>query len=368
MAFSISSVTDAGRTAMQIALDNDYPLIFTALRSGNGSYTEGEDVTSRTALKSIKNSFSIGSREDLEHSVKLGAVLTNYDGTSTIVSESYNVNEIGLFCTVNNIEYLYALAAAPDDSGRELPAYDGTNLTQIVQTWTVALTNDAEIQVEMSGAYALAADLTTEIANRKVADSKDNTVTYTSADDVSIFNSGDLGGDSDYAWAPVAKIDSAEKHSVLFNKVSTMFKNIRTIAKLIGTTDISAIDDGTICGAVGKLSSDLSELDDWESFTITGHSGYNVNVNKCYYNAKLKMVKMTINMYGSTGNYNEAVGTIPTKYRPSAMQYIAAHVYTTASSDYQPSLVQINTDGSIKQTAIGSGTYGPVIIDGVYLV
>jgi len=259
MAFSISSVTDAGRTAMQIALDNDYPLIFTALRSGNGSYTEGEDVTSRTALKSLKNSFSIGSREDLEHSVKLGAVLTNYDGTSTIVSESYNVNEIGLFCTVNNIEYLYALAAAPDDSGRELPAYDGTNLTQIVQTWTVALTNDAEIQVEMSGAYALAADLTTEIANRKVADSKDNTVTYTSADDVSIFNSGDLGGDSDYAWAPVAKIDSAEKHSVLFNKVSTMFKNIRTIAKLIGTTDISAVGDGTVSGAIGTLSSDLSE-------------------------------------------------------------------------------------------------------------
>ena len=271
MAFSISSVTDAGRTAMQIALDNDYPLIFTALRSGNGSYTEGEDVTSRTALKSIKNSFSIGSREDLEHSVKLGAVLTNYDGTSTIVSESYNVNEIGLFCTVNNIEYLYALAAAPDDSGRELPAYDGTNLTQIVQTWTVALTNDAEIQVEMSSAYALAADLTTEIANRKVADSKDNTVTYTSADDVSIFNSGDLGGDSDYAWAPVAKIDSAEKHSVLFNKVSTMFKNVRTIAKLIGTTDISEVGDGTISNAISSLNSDLSELettDVTDKFTI----------------------------------------------------------------------------------------------------
>lgn len=277
MAFSISSVTDAGRTAMQIALDNDYPLIFTALRSGNGSYTEGEDVTSRTALKSLKNSFAIGSREDLEHSVKLGAVLTNYDGTSTIVSESYNVNEIGLFCTVNNIEYLYALAAAPNDSGRELPAYDGTNLTQIVQTWTVALTNDAEIQVEMSGAYALAADLTTEIANRKVADSKDNTVTYTSADDVSIFNSGDLGGDSDYAWAPVAKIDSAEKHSVLFNKVSTMFKNIRTIAKLIGTTDISAVGDGTVSGAIGTLSSDLSEL---ENYTVTSINTQNEIINR----------------------------------------------------------------------------------------
>lgn len=299
MAFSISSVTDAGRTAMQIALDNDYPLIFTALRSGNGSYTEGEDVTSRTALKSLKNSFSIGSREDLEHSVKLGAVLTNYDGTSTIVSESYNVNEIGLFCTVNNIEYLYALAAAPDDSGRELPAYDGTNLTQIVQTWTVALTNDAEIQVEMSGAYALAADLTTEIANRKVADSKDNTVTYTSADDVSIFNSGDLGGDSDYAWAPVAKIDSAEKHSVLFNKVSTMFKNIRTIAKMIGTTDISAVGDGTVSGAVSKISSDLSEFtsEDVSAYSLTWAGNYQ---SKQYrFNKVGNMLELSIDVYNA---------------------------------------------------------------------
>lgn len=395
MAFTIQSVTDAGRTAMQLALDNNYPLIFTSIKSGNGAYEEGEDVAGRTALKSLKNTFVIGSREDQEHSVKLGAVLTNYDGTSTIISTGYKVNEIGLFCTVNGTEYLYALAAAPDDSGRFLPGYDGTNLTQIVQTWTVALTNDAEIQVEMTTAYALATDMsiantdipwygtsssaastvgktattsdgkiaslidgvkvrikftngntaanptlnvdgrgaksikaygstvptlwwkagdvvdftydgtnwlmgtgiqedlkaavdgkveTSAIANNlttttegyvldarqgkaldegklsTTGNSANNTVAYTSADDASVFNSGNLGGQSAYGWTATAKIATGEKHSVLFNKVSTMFKNIRTIAKLIGTTDISAVGDGTISNAISSLNSDLSEL------------------------------------------------------------------------------------------------------------
>lgn len=97
---------------------------------------------------------------------------------------------------------------------------------------------------------------------QKTGDSKDNTVTYTSADDDTVFNSGNLGGS--YAWTAANSLASGEKHSVLFNKISTMLKNIRTIAKLIGTADISTIgtspNTGTVTGAIAKISSDLSEL------------------------------------------------------------------------------------------------------------
>lgn len=97
---------------------------------------------------------------------------------------------------------------------------------------------------------------------QKTGDSKDNTVTYTSADDDTVFNSGNLGGA--YAWTAANSLASGEKHSVLFNKISTMLKNIRTIAKLIGTADISTIgtspNTGTVTGAIAKISSDLSEL------------------------------------------------------------------------------------------------------------
>ncbi len=167
MGYSIQSITDAGHAAIQAALDGNYPLIFTSIKTGNGSYTEGEDVTGMTALKSLKNTYAIGSKETDETGVTLGAVLVNYDGEETIVATSYKINEIGLFCTVNGTEYLYAVAAVPDNGGREMPGYDTTNLTQIVQSWFVAYTNDLEIQVDMTGAFALALDLQAEIEKRQ---------------------------------------------------------------------------------------------------------------------------------------------------------------------------------------------------------
>lgn len=167
MGYSIQSITDAGHAAIQAALDGNYPLIFTSIKTGNGSYAEGEDVTGMTALKSLKNTYAIGSKETDETGVTLGAVLVNYDGEETIVATSYKINEIGLFCTVNGTEYLYAVAAVPDNGGREMPGYDTTNLTQIVQSWFVAYTNDLEIQVDMTGAFALALDLQAEIEKRQ---------------------------------------------------------------------------------------------------------------------------------------------------------------------------------------------------------
>lgn len=158
MSFSIQSITDSGREAVQTALDTGLALTFTGIKTGNGLYTDGEDVTEMTALKSPKNTYPIGSKDSDPDGVTLGAVLVNYDGAQTIVAAGYRVNEIGLYCRVGDTEYLYAVAAVPDDGGRELPGYDGSNLTQIIHKWYVAYTNDVDIEVDTSGAFALAQD------------------------------------------------------------------------------------------------------------------------------------------------------------------------------------------------------------------
>lgn len=64
--------------------------------------------------------------------------------------------------------------------------------------------------------YAKKNDLTN--FQNKDGDSKDNIVTYTSADDTTAD-----------AWTDVAVLATGEKHSSLFAKISTMFKNIRYI-------------------------------------------------------------------------------------------------------------------------------------------
>ena len=79
-------------------------------------------------------------------------------------------------------------------------------------------------------------------------DSKDCTVT---------FESGDSSTGSS---TPPAVITSGEKHSSLFNKFSTAVKNVRWLLSKMGTTDISAIGNGTVTGALSTLNSNMIGL------------------------------------------------------------------------------------------------------------
>lgn len=83
-------------------------------------------------------------------------------------------------------------------------------------------------------------------------DSKSNVVTFTSNDSTT--------GDS---TAP-ALLTSGETHASILSKVSTIFKNVRWLLSKMGTTDISAIGNGTVTGALSTLNSNLSIKANWK--------------------------------------------------------------------------------------------------------
>ena len=78
--------------------------------------------------------------------------------------------------------------------------------------------------------------------------SQDNTVTFTSNDSTT--------GDS---TAP-ALLTSGETHASIFSKVSTIFKNVRWLLSKMGTTDISAIGNGTVTGALSTLNLNMNHF------------------------------------------------------------------------------------------------------------
>lgn len=82
-------------------------------------------------------------------------------------------------------------------------------------------------------------------------DSKSNTVTFTS---------NDVEDGSATSWTSVTKLASGISHATFFQRVSQMFKNVRYLYKVLGTTDISAIGDGTVSGAISTLNSNLNKL------------------------------------------------------------------------------------------------------------
>lgn len=76
-------------------------------------------------------------------------------------------------------------------------------------------------------------------------DAQNNTVTFTS---------NDSGPDGDHAVLEVEKLTSGETLFSIMQKVSRIFTNFRYLLRLAGTTDISAISDGTITGALTELN------------------------------------------------------------------------------------------------------------------
>lgn len=103
-------------------------------------------------------------------------------------------------------------------------------------------TSDADKPISTATQTALNGKLATN------GDSESNTVTFTS---------NDVTDGSAEAWTSVTKLTSGITHATFFQRVSQMFKNVRYLYKMLGTTDISAIGDGTVTGGLSTLNSNL---------------------------------------------------------------------------------------------------------------
>lgn len=80
---------------------------------------------------------------------------------------------------------------------------------------------------------------------RTDGDLKDTTVSFTSGDYL-----------NPTGWTAIGKIFSGARLKDILNGFSTGIKNLRFLYKLIGTTDISKIGDGTLTGIVSALNTD----------------------------------------------------------------------------------------------------------------
>lgn len=75
------------------------------------------------------------------------------------------------------------------------------------------------------------------------ADLTDNPVAFTSGD-----------AENPTEWSNVSVITTGSTLATLFNRISTMVKNVRWLYSKLGTTDISSIGGGTVTGAISALN------------------------------------------------------------------------------------------------------------------
>ena len=71
------------------------------------------------------------------------------------------------------------------------------------------------------------------------------------------------------ASTQLAELVAGEKMSTALGKIKTAVKNVISLVKLLGTTDISKIGDGTVTGAVSSLNSNLDNISKY-AYSTTG--------------------------------------------------------------------------------------------------
>jgi len=124
---------------------------------GSGTYTSGESITDRTALKSQKLSVGISTKYVQNGStVLLKAIFDN-----TTVTTGFRVTEIGIYAIDPDIgEILYSMAVTADAANADyLPAYNGTYPSTIVFNYQIEVGNASSVTIQAgTGAYAPADD------------------------------------------------------------------------------------------------------------------------------------------------------------------------------------------------------------------
>lgn len=255
--YSRTVLTDAGVILARRMMDETITMEFTRIVTGDGQYSSGEDIAARTALKSQKQSFPLSSRSltDEDRVLHLKYVISNVNPDSSPLTVGYYVREVGIYAHVTGeSEILYAVAIADADTADYMPEYDELQPATITMDWFITVGNTENITIQASpSAYALAEDLEelAEVVDQKLdadGDSKNNTVSFTSSD------AADSDVTKSTGWETVAPLTSGEMHESFMTKFSKIVKNLRWLYKLMGTTDISSIGNGTVTNALSVLN------------------------------------------------------------------------------------------------------------------
>lgn len=167
--FNNAVMTNKGANLLVRAQAGQIKLQFTRMAVGNGTYASSEKtiqtLQKATKLKSQKNTYALSAVNVYsEHSVKVTALITNYDSVkqSVLVSAGYYINEIGLFAkpqgAADSEEVLYSIAVVAGDNGDFMPPYNGYNPAQIVQDYYATVDNSTQVTIQTAGAALLASE------------------------------------------------------------------------------------------------------------------------------------------------------------------------------------------------------------------
>lgn len=162
--FNQAVLTKKGISLLAKAQAGRCTISLTKAVSGNGSYSSGEDLTNRTALKNQMQQFSINTViVQNATNVYVKFIITNYKSASDYLRQGYYVKEIGLYATdPDEGEILYAIATAITDQWDYMPSYNNLLPSTITIEMLTEVANASTVEIEAPNKMYLYDDKTGE--------------------------------------------------------------------------------------------------------------------------------------------------------------------------------------------------------------
>ena len=120
----------------------------TKAATGNGSYSDGEALTNRTALKSKKQEFAlITVTTQNQSNVYVKFIITNKQDTGNL-KNGYYVKEVGIYAQdPDEGEILYALAVGVANQWDYMPAYNDLLPSTITMDFLTEVANATDVTI-----------------------------------------------------------------------------------------------------------------------------------------------------------------------------------------------------------------------------
>lgn len=146
--FNSAVLTDKGINLLAKAQAGRTTIQFTKAATGNGSYTLGEKLNDRTALKEQKQQFLINNKSVINNStLYLRFIITNKQENGNL-DVGYYVKEVGIFANdPDEGEILYAIATAVNEQWDYLPAYNNLIPSTITMEFYTEVHNASTVNI-----------------------------------------------------------------------------------------------------------------------------------------------------------------------------------------------------------------------------
>lgn len=149
--FHEAALTQKGIALLAKAQGGLTTIVLTKAAAGDGSYTDGEDISQQTELKSKKQEFSLETVTVWNTTnVLVKWIITNYIDSLHYLSQGYYVKEIGIYATdPDEGEILYAIATAVTNQWDYMPSYNNLIPSRIIIDMLCEVNNADDVSVEM---------------------------------------------------------------------------------------------------------------------------------------------------------------------------------------------------------------------------